>query len=70
MPINAQGTDDYILVVIRITVWIQEIFKGFFIITLISHNGGMGGYEKVCTLREFFQLHFISYVRTSHVYIT
>ena len=35
----AQLRDEYSLVVIKITVWIQEHLKGYFINTFISHIG-------------------------------
>ena len=38
----AEGTGDKILLVIWITVWIKEFFKGFLIIALIIINGGWG----------------------------
>ena len=37
MSTVAQGKDDYILVLIWITVWIQEFLKRYFIIALIGH---------------------------------
>ena len=45
----AQGTDDSSLVMIRITVWIQDpdIFKGLFIVALT------GNIEGVKPLRRF-----------------
>ena len=40
------GTDYEILVVILITIWIQEIFNRFLIIVLISNIGGVGAWQR------------------------
>ena len=42
MSLMAQETDDYILTVIQIIIWIQEVFKGFFTIALISNIKCLG----------------------------
>ena len=54
----AQGTDHYSLVEIWITIWIQEFFKAFFIITIIIlevlHLGG--GVQFLSVLLLYFLL--------------
>ena len=49
----AHGTDDYILVVIQITVWIQEFFRASFITVVISYIGVTVSWRR-STLSESF----------------
>ena len=46
----AQGTDDWILVAIYITISIQEFFKEFVTTAFISNIGGVLALEEVCPL--------------------
>ena len=46
VDIKTLGTNDFILVLIGFTTWIQKCFKGFSIIALISNIGAFGPWQK------------------------
>ena len=48
-----QITDDFMLVVIHITVWIQEFLKDFFLIALNSIIGGVLPW-RMCVLSKCY----------------
>ena len=50
----AQRTDDSTLVVIWITIWIQEFLKDFFIIALTSNIGDAGPLHSANALVDTF----------------